>query len=108
MQYLHVERIKKEYQSYEKELTKEKEKLAFLTAANEGPTKLKHQERLIEETQTVFYNVKANLINEKENLQKMMDDNTDPQLTASETWEKAKQVLADANKFIDDHVLTSN
>lgn len=103
-----VERIKKEYQSYEKELTKETEKLAFLNSTNEGPAKIKHQEALMEETRSVFFTVKANLINEKENLEKMLDDNTDDQLPATETWARAKTVLAEVNAFIDEHVLKTN
>ena len=102
-----VERIRKEYLSYEKELNKEKEKLSLLVASNEGPSKIKNQENIVNETQAVFYNVKANLINEKENLQKIMDDNTDDKLSATEVWEKAKNTLGDVNKFIDDYVLKS-
>ena len=103
-----VQRINNEYISYEKELTREKLKLAQLTAANDSPSKLKVQEAIIAETQTVFYTVKANLINEKENLQRMIDDNEDVKLPATEVWEKAKETLQNVNKFIDEVVLKSN
>ena len=102
-----VERIQKEYLSYEKELKKEQEKLVALVAANEGPYRLKKQEECIAETQAVFYTVKANLINEKEELEKLIEDNDDEKLPATETWGKAKNTLEDTSKFINEHVLKS-
>ena len=103
-----VERIQKEYLSYEKELKKETEKLDKYTTDEESAERIKKQEAIIAETKTVFYNVKANLIKEKENLQSMMDDNTDENLPSSETWTNAKARLETVNTFIDEQVLKTN
>ena len=100
-------RIKKEYLAYEKEIQQQKNQLEVLIAANESPSKLKHQGLLIGESEAVYYQAKAKLISEKENLQKMMDDNEENSLLATETWGNAKKTLAEVNQFIDEHVLKS-
>ena len=98
-------RLQKEYLSYEAELQKEKTKLEFLKSTDQSPYNIKKQEEIIGETETVLHDVKSKLIKEKENVIKMLDDVEDEKVKTGEQFQKAKLVVEETEKFIDQYIL---
>ena len=100
-----LERLRKEYLSYEQELAKERGKLDFMKNAEKSPNDIRKQEEIIAETQAVIYEVKSKLIKEKENVIKILDDVENPTVRNSEQFKRSEGVVAEIEKFIDEHIL---
>jgi hypothetical protein len=100
-----LERFQKDYISYEKELEKEKTKHEVMKAAEKCPNDINKQEEIIAETLTVLHDVKSRLIKEKENVIKLLDDVEDESLRQSEQFKRSETVIAQIEKFIDEHIL---
>ena len=96
-----VRRIAREYESYEKEIKKDRERIAKLKDQGESDYTIKKQEEVLQETISMLPNTRKRLGEALEDARNFMKENdTNQELTSTEDWTQAEQHVATAQNLL--------
>src|SRR5574343_944028 len=96
-----VRRITREYESYQKEIAKDKDRIEKLRDNGAGEHDIRKQEEVLQETISMVPNTRKRLQDALEELCNHMKDNdTDEVLIASEEWTEASTIVSKAQETI--------
>ena len=92
-----VKRITREYESYEQEIKKDKERINKLREAEADEHDLRKQEEVLQESISMLPNTKRRLQEAHEELKNLMKElDSIEELTSSEEWQEATEILTRA------------
>jgi tubulin-specific chaperone A len=89
-----VKRITREYDSYQNEVKRDRDRIVKLRDNNAGEYSIRKQEEVLNETISMIPNTRKRLQDALDDLSNFMKDNdTEQKLTESEEWAEATQVV---------------
>jgi Tubulin binding cofactor A. len=94
-----VKRITREYDSYQKEIQRDKDRIIKLKDNDAGEHSIRKQEEVLSETISMVPNTRKRLQDALEELCNFMKENdTEQELIASEEWTEAEQIVSTARE----------
>ena len=94
-----VKRITREYDSYQKEIQRDKDRIEKLRDNSAGEHTIRKQEEVLAETISMVPNTRKRLQDALEDLCNFMKEiDTDQDVTGSEEWTEAEQIISTARE----------
>ena len=97
-----VRRITREYDSYHKEIQRDKDRIIKLKDTGAGEHSIRKQEEVLQETISMVPNTRKRLQDALEDLCNFMKDNdTEQEMISTEEWTEAEQIVSNARAIFD-------